>query len=125
MAVPVLVLLLYGVVGVHRLIDVRMQLSAVVREAARSGAIADTPAEAVSAGEKRGEQVAEAYGTLPDELTIDASRFRPGGSVTASASSTVSFKDLPGLGWAGVTVRSTQTEPVERYRSRERRGGAR
>ncbi len=117
-ALPLLVLLIYGVVGVQRVLEARMELSAVVREASRSGAQAPTPAEAIHVGKERGLQVAEAYGTVPDDLSLDVRRFRPGGSVTAEAVYTVSFGDLPGLGWAGVELRGSQTEPVERYRSR-------
>ncbi len=117
-ALPVLVLLIYGVVGVQRVLETRIELSAVVREAARSGAQAPTPSEALRAGKERGRQVAEAYGTTPDYLTLDVRSFRPGGSVTAEAGYTVSFRDLPGLGWAGVELHGSQTEPVERYRSR-------
>ena len=56
--VPVLLTLAFGVVAVGRVAQTRMAVGAVVREAARAGALADSGPAAVMRGEARGHQVA-------------------------------------------------------------------
>ena len=46
LVVPLLLLLAFGVVGVGRVGQARLGVSAVAREAARAAALADSPAEA-------------------------------------------------------------------------------
>ncbi len=121
LCLPLLFFLVFAVVGATRLTQGQMAVSGVAREAARAGALADSPGEARDRGLMRGREVASGYDLRgPILLSVEPGGLAPGGEVTARASYTVSFGDLPGLGWARVTVRSTQVEPVEEYRSRRR-----
>ncbi len=125
LVLPLLLVLAFGVVGLSRVIQARMGVSAVVREAARSGALAQEPGEAVARGLSAGRTVAAGYGLTNGSLAlnVDAGGFGPGGSVRASAGYTVSLGDLPLLSWASVTVASEHVERVDLYRSRWTSGG--
>ena len=120
LVLPLLLMLAIGVVGIGRLTSARMGVDAVVREAARAAAEANDAGSALNQGVARGQQVAAGYGLTDGtlQLGVDVGQFAPGGAVEASASYTVSFGDLPLLGWAQVTVRSSHVERIDIYRSR-------
>ncbi len=119
LVIPVLLLLAFGVVAVGRVSDAQMGVSAVAREAARAAALANEPGAAASQGVTRGQEVAAGYhlgdGSL--HLTVNAGNFTRGGTVQTSARYMVSLGDLPLLGWAHITVGSTDLERIDLYRS--------
>src|SRR5260370_25466508 len=59
LAMPLLLLIGFGVVGAGRVIQVRMGVHAVAREAARAAALADGPNHAVDAAAPRAHAVAD------------------------------------------------------------------
>jgi TadE-like protein len=119
LVVPVLLVLAFGVVGVGRVIQAQMGVSAVAREAARAAALANSPAQAAGDGMTQGREVATGYslsnGSL--QLEVDGGSLERGSTVAASAHYTVDLSDLPLLGWAHITVGSTHQERVDLYRS--------
>ncbi len=117
LVVPLLLFLAFGVVGVGRITQAHMAVSAVATDAALAAARASSPGEALSMGMERGSVVAHGYG-LSDgalHLTVDAGAFGRGGQVRATARYTVTLRDLPLLGWAEPTVQSTAVAPVDAY----------
>lgn len=125
LVIPLLLILAFGVIGVSRIIQAQMAVSAVAREAARAAALANTPAEASSDGMARGQDVAAGYGLSPAslQLSVDPGSLARGSTVQASAHYTVNLSDLPLLGWAQVTVGSSHSERVDLYRSFWQTGG--
>ena len=117
---PLLLFLVFAVIGVGRLTRAQMSVSGVAREAARAAALANTPGEAGSRGRARGLEVAAANRLAADRLVlvVQPGALAPGSRVDAAATYRVRFDDLPLLGWASVTVRSEQWERVDLYRSR-------
>jgi hypothetical protein len=115
LVLPVLLFLAFGVVGAGRVTQARLGLAAVVREAARAAA----ESRSAGAGRDHALAVARGYG-LADrslDLLIDGGQFEPGGRVVSVATYTVSFGDLPLLGWANVRVRAEAWEAIDLYRS--------
>ena len=125
LVLPLLLLPAFGVVGVGRVVQAQMAVSAVAREAARAAALADNPAEAASNGFTRGDEVAAGYrltnGSL--DLELDPGSLARGGQVQTTATYDVALDDLPLMGWAHIRVRSHHIEPVDLYRSRWGVGG--
>lgn len=125
LALPLLLILAFGVGGVGRVLQAQMGVSAVVREAARVGASAQDAAEAGQRGLAAGRAVADGYnltnGSL--SLTVDPGGFERGGQVRSSAHYDVSLADLPLLGWAHIRVGSQHVERIDLYRSRWNTGG--
>lgn len=119
LVVPILLFLAFGVVAIGRVTQAQMGVSAVAREAARAAALANDPGRAAIDGMARGQEVAAGYnlGNGSLQLAVDPGSFTRGGAVRASARYTVSFGDLPLLGWARVTVGSTHLERIDLYRS--------
>lgn len=126
LVLPLLLLLALGVLGVGRVTQAQMGVSAVVREAARAGVLADGPVMAATRGSARGQDAAAGYGLRNGSLalTVDASGFGRGGQVRADARYTVTLEDLPLLGWVRVSVASSHAETVDRYRSLAAGGGS-
>lgn len=122
---PLLLLLAFGVIAVGRVTQAQMGVSAVAREAARSAALANDPSQAASDGMARGQEVAAGYslGNGSLQLVVDPGSFDRGSAVRASARYTVTFGDLPLLGWAQVTLGSTHLERIDLYASRWGVGG--
>lgn len=120
LVLPLLLVLSFGVIGVGRVTQARMGVDAVAREAARAAAMSSDLGSALSEGTTRGQAVAAGYnlanGTL--QLVVDVGQSDPGGEVQASAAYTVSFGDLPLLGWAQVPASSVHAERIDLYRSR-------
>jgi hypothetical protein len=112
--------LVFGVVGVTKLEQTVMAVSAVSREAARSAALADNAGQAVSNGQARGQQVADGYGLSNGslKLVIDPGGFERGGTVNAQASYDVDLSHLPIPGWGKFTISRQHVERVDLYRSR-------
>jgi hypothetical protein len=120
LVIPMLLLLALGVVGVSKVVQAQLAVSAAAREAARAGALADDPGAARDRGRARGVEVAQGYGLAGDSLTlsIDPGAFQRGGQVRASARYEVDLGDLPLLNWTRVPVASEHIERIDLYRSR-------
>jgi hypothetical protein len=120
LALPLMLALALGIVALSRVVQAQTALVGVVHEAARSGALANTPGEATLVGVRRGDDVAAGYGLQPDrlQLSVDAGAFISAGRVTVDGSYRVQVDDLPVLGWApSVTVSARHEEWVDPYRS--------
>jgi hypothetical protein len=120
LVIPVLLVLAFGVVGAARVTQAQMGVSAVSREAARIGALAASPAEAVAQATARGQEVATGYrltnGTL--RVAVDPGMLPRGGQVQVVARYELTFDDLPLLAWARLAVQSSHAEPIDPFRSR-------
>lgn len=125
LVVPLLLTLVFGLVGVNRVVEAQMGVIAVAREAARAAVLADTPAEALARGSARGQETASGYRLTNGsfQLTVDAGAFARGGQVRTSARYVVALNDLPLLGWLSVPVESHHAERIDLYRSRWSGGG--
>jgi hypothetical protein len=119
LVIPMLLVLAFGVVGLGRLTQTQMALSAVAREAARTGALADRASDARAHGEQRGIEVGTGYNLASPPLVVrvDTSNFGRCGSVSARATYNLDLSDLPFLGWVRYTLQSTHAEPIDRFRS--------
>jgi hypothetical protein len=116
-AVLMVVPLLVGLVGIGRLLEAQAGVEAIAYEAARAASLANSGADAPVYGMQRGQDVASTYHLSGVSVDVDAGQFGRGQPVTATASVTVAFGDIPVLGWASRTVTSSHTERVESYRS--------
>jgi Flp pilus assembly protein TadG len=125
LTVPLLLLLAFAVIATGRVVQARMGVAAVAREAARAGASVGTPDDALASATSRGRQVADGYGLTNGtlQLAVDAGAFARGDRVRAEARYVVKLADLPLLGWAQVTVEGRQAERIDLYRSRWPSGG--
>ncbi len=124
LVIPMLLVLAFGVVGVGRVTQAQLAVSAAAREAARVGALSDDAAQAKEQGRSQGEKVAQGYGLTGDSftITVDAGSFERGGKVRAEARYEVALDDLPLLGWARLPVASEHVERIDLYRSRWKQG---
>ena len=120
LVIPLLLILAFGVVGVGRVAQARLSVSAVAREAARAAALADNSGDAVAQGLARGREAAGGYGLANGSLrlSVDPGAFARGGQIRAAASYEVTLDDLPLMGWARVPVASEHFERIDLYRSR-------
>jgi len=120
-AVPVLLLLVFGVVAIGRITDAKVAVQAAAREASRTLAVAPSEEQGTPDALDAGLAVASGYGLAEERLTIDvdANGFVRGGEVSADVSYSVPLSDLPLLNFFEVEVSSSHTEQVELYRSRE------
>lgn len=120
LVLPILLTLAFGLVGIARIAHARMGLSAVAREEARVGALADTPADATSRGLAAGQAVASGYGLSNGslQLAVNPGAFDRGGDVLATATYTVHLDDLPLMHWLDIPMKSQHVERTDLYRSR-------
>ena len=124
LVIPVLLTLVFGVIGVDRLIQARIGVSAVAHEAARSAALANNAAEASQQGMARARDVAAGYGLNNGSLkvTVDPGSFQRGAEVEAAAQYDVPLQDLPLLKWTHIQVTAQDRERIDLYRSRWQAG---
>ena len=122
---PLLLLLVFGLVGVTRVLQAQMAVGAVAREAARSGSLAGTAVEALALGNARGHEVARGHGLTNGsfQLAVDPGAFARGGQVRSIARYELALDDLPLLGWVRVSVADTHDEWIDPYCSRSAGGG--
>jgi len=120
-AVPVLLLLVFGVVAIGRITDAKVAVQAAAREASRTLAVAPSEEHGTNDALEAGRTAALGYGLAEERLTIDVdpNGFVRGGEVSADVSYSVPLSDLPLLSFFEVEVSSSHTERVELYRSRE------
>ncbi len=130
LVVPLLLLVAFGGIGIGRLVQVRMALSAATREAAHATAVADMPRldartrqpeeDAERTGRSTGEQVARGFGLRgPIDITVDAEPFEPDGWVTATMRYTVTEDDLPfirNVFGPRIELDARHIERIDRYR---------
>jgi hypothetical protein len=133
---PLLVLLVLVAIGVGRLVQARMALDAVTREAARAAVLSPMPRvgsngesawrAARENGRNQGEAVARGFGWNNVQLDLDADpSFQPGNWVSAEGQVAVETIHLPfmqrvfgeGSGAPVVTLRSQHWERIDPYRS--------
>jgi len=88
---PLFLLLIVGVTALGLVFRTDGAVSAVASEAARSAALASSPAAAVTAGKTRGGDVAQGYGLNPNQVmvNVDTSAFGRGGEVGTTADYTL------------------------------------
>jgi Flp pilus assembly protein TadG len=118
LVVPVLMLILFGLIGVGRVTQARAAVAAVGRECARAAAGSWTRGEAAANGAYRAGEVAAGYGLTNGTLTtrLDLGGFRAGETVACGVGYTVELDDLPLLGWGRVDLASTGQERIAPYR---------
>ncbi len=121
LAIPVLLVLVFGVVAVGRITQAKIAVQAAARESSRALAVAPSEAQGVADALAAGENVAGGYGLDGSRLTIDldSGGFSRGGTVTSDVQYTVSLSDLPLLNFFDVEVGARHSERIDFYRSRE------
>ncbi|MCZ7576316.1 MAG: pilus assembly protein [Dehalococcoidia bacterium] len=121
LAIPVLLVLVFGVVAVGRVTEAKIAVQAAARESARALAVAPSEGEGIADALAIGEAVAAGYGLDGGRLIVevDSGGFGRGGTVTSDVSYSVSLSDLPLLGFFEVNVSASHAERIDLYRSRE------
>ena len=119
-AIPVLLIMVFGVVAAGRMTEAKLAVQASAREASRTLALAPSEQQGMADALVAGHSVAAGYGLADQRLTVavDANGFLRGGSVTAQVGYSVPLSDLPLLSFFNVEVSSTHSERVDIYRSR-------
>jgi hypothetical protein len=121
LALPVVLALVFGVVGLSRVVQAQSSLVTLVHETARAGALGFDPADAERRARQRADLVAESLGLDREALSVavDARRFaRANGSVLASADYRLDLRDVPLLGWGGsIRLSAEHVEWVDPFRS--------
>ena len=121
LAIPVLLLLVFGVVAVGRVTEAKVAVQAAARESGRALAVAPSEEQGVADAFSAADAVAAGYGLDSSLLTIElgAGGFARGGTVTSEVRYSVSLSDLPLLGFLDVGVSASHSERIDIYRSRE------
>ncbi|MCK6565217.1 MAG: pilus assembly protein [Dehalococcoidia bacterium] len=121
LAIPVLLVLVFGVVAVGRITETKIAVQAVARESSRALALAPSEEQGIADALTAGENVAGGYGLDGSRLTIDldSGGFSRGGTVTSDVQYSVSLSDLPLLSFFDVDVGASHSERIDFYRSRE------
>lgn len=121
LAIPVLLILVFGVVAVGRVTEAKIAVQAAARESGRALAVASSEEQGVADALATGDAVASGYGLDASRLFIevDSGGFARGGTVTSQVSYSVSLSDLPLLGFINVDVSASHAERIDLYRSRE------
>jgi Flp pilus assembly protein TadG len=116
---PIVGMLLAGLAAVAIAVQAQLGLVSVAEEAALAATYASSPAHAVALGQARGQKVAQGYSLRNGSLvvTIDATRFAPGGVVRATAHYQLSADQVPLLGLAHLDLEQRHAELVPLYRA--------
>jgi hypothetical protein len=116
---PLLLVLLFGLLGAGRLVSASIGVSAVAREAARAGAVAAAPAEAAARARSRGQQVGGEYGLGNGTLNVqpDVSHWGPQGEVSVTATYILHLADVPLVRLGDITLQRTDGEVVGPWRT--------
>jgi hypothetical protein len=123
LALPVVLMLGLGILGVARVTSALMGVTVAAREAARAAALAPDADTAWSWGTTRGQQVAAEHGLNTSSASflvdVDVSSFEWWGEVRASVTSAVVLADIPLVPWAQVQVplQRSHAEVLDPYRS--------
>jgi hypothetical protein len=123
----VVLILVFGLLGVARVTGALFGLTAVTRDAARVGARAPDAATAFDWAVSRGQEVAADYGLAGVVLDVDTSNFDvqsgPGalvpGEIRVRADAIVDLSDIPLVSWTRLQVplERVSAEVVDPYRS--------
>jgi hypothetical protein len=121
LVLPLALALLFGTLAISRVVQAQTAVVAVAHEAARAGALGNSPDDAVDRMRHRVEVVAPGLGLDPrrvlldwDVSTVTANR----GQVVATVRYAVDLGDLPVAGWVPVaTLRAEHVEWVDPFRS--------
>jgi len=121
LAIPVLLVLVFGVVAVGRVTEAKIAVQAAARESSRTLSVAPSEEQGIADALTAGENVATGYGLDGSRLTIevDSGSFSRGGTVTSEVRYMVSLSDLPLLSFIDVDVGASHSERIDFYRSRE------
>ena len=121
LAIPVLLVLVFGVVAVGRVTEAKIAVQAAARESSRALAVAPSEEQGIAEALTAGENVAGGYGLDTGRLTIelDSGGFSRGGTVTSDVKYSVSLSDMPLLNVFDVDVGASHSERIDFYRSRE------
>ena len=121
LAIPVLLVLVFGVVAAGRVVEAKIAVQAAARESSRALAVAPSEEQGIADALTAGENVADGYGLGSDRLTVevDSGGFARGGTVTSEVRYNVSLSDLPLLSFFDVDVGASHSERIDIYRSRE------
>jgi Flp pilus assembly protein TadG len=118
---PMLLGLALGIVALGRIVQAQTGVIALAHEAARAGALARTPDEAVASMRQRIDDVSSGVGLDARAVSLDwdVSTFgRENGRVAATVQYPVNLSDLPLLGWSPpVRVTAAHVEWVDPFRS--------
>jgi hypothetical protein len=118
---PVVLVLAFGALGVSRYVQTQVAVVAVAHEAARAGALASSPADAIDRMQQRATQVAPGLGLDTRSLALawDLTRFgNTPGQVQVAVTYMVGFGDLPMVGGLlPIMVHAAHTEWVDPFRS--------
>ena len=121
LTLPIVLSLVFGTLALSRIVQAQTAVVAVAHEAARAGALASTPDEAVTRMRRRVDLVAPGFGLDPRVVTLDwdVSTFgRDRGSLTATVRYVVDLSDLPLAGWVPApAVRAEHVEWLDPFRS--------
>lgn len=121
LALPVLLVLVFGVVAVGRVVEAKVAVQAVARDSGRALAVAPSEEQGIADALAAADAVGAGYGLDPAALTIeiDSGGFTRGGTVTSEVRYSVSLSDLPLLGLFDVDLSASHAERIDLYRSRE------
>lgn len=121
LAIPVLLVLVFGVIAVGRVTEAKIAVQASAREAGRALAAAPSEVQGVADAVAAAEAVADGYGLDGTRLTIDVDpgEFARGSTASAEVRYSVSLSDLPLIGLIEVDVGARHQERIDLYRSRE------
>lgn len=121
LAIPVLLLLVFGVVAVGRVTEAKVAVQAAARESSRALAVAPSEEQGIVDALATAESIAAGYGLDGGRLAIDVDSggFARGGTVTSEVRYSVSLSDLPLLSFIDVEVSASHSERIDLYRSRE------
>jgi hypothetical protein len=118
---PLVLALAFGSVAISRLVQAQTGVVAVAHEAARAGALARSPADAIDRMQQRAALVARGVGLHPGavELEWDVTRFgQQPGQVVVVVQYPVDVANLPLVGWMpSPIVRAEHVEWVDPWRS--------
>lgn len=117
LSVPLVVLLLFLVIGAINVSRANLDVHAAATAAARAGSLARTPSAATAAAHDAATVNLTGHCTAVT-VTADTSQFHRGGQFTVTIGCTVTTQRLTGVGVPGrLTVTATSTSPLDRYRS--------
>ena len=121
LAAPVVLLMVFGVLGAARVTGATLGVIATAREAARVAVRAPDADTAWLWGVQRGNDIGAEYGLSNGSLRVDvdSSSFGTWGEVRVAATYTVDLVDVPLIRWAQVQIplRRTHAEVVDPYRT--------
>ncbi|UAC02418.1 TadE family protein [Dactylosporangium vinaceum] len=117
LSVPLVVLLLFLVIGALNLARANVDVHAAATAAARAGSITRSPAAASTAAQ--GAATANLAGHCATvAVTVDTSQFHRGGQLTVTVGCTVTTHGLTGVDVPGqITLSATSSSPVDVYRN--------